>query len=197
MATSNPFIDDTDSDEFLTIPFTQLQPPNPKPHLQHIDFVTATAEPPANALPVSKKACFTDFYITAQFPSGIPRASHGHCPQCRTAITQATDAEHKLSRAHIDGLPRPQISAIDRSRMGLRYLAKYGWDVDKRTGLGRDEQGIAEPLKYKRYEDRLGIGAKKRDVRKKAQVKTFGARRIREMYAKEKREKTRLWEMFK
>ncbi|RMJ21906.1 G-patch domain protein, partial [Aspergillus sp. HF37] len=50
---------------------------------------------------------------------------------------------HQLCLAH----SHPP-SHLDRSRPGLRYLSAYGWDPDRRVGLGvPGREGIREPVK--------------------------------------------------
>ncbi|KAJ8609769.1 hypothetical protein MRB53_038918 [Persea americana] len=62
---------------------------------------------------------------------------------------------HQLSLAH----SHPP-SALDRSRKGLTYLHRHGWDEDARLGLGKDGNGILFPVKPKISVDKAGVGAK-------------------------------------
>lgn len=50
-------------------------------------------------------------------------------------------------------------SHLERSRPGLRYLSSYGWDPDRRLGLGASGQGIRIPIKPKVKANTAGLGA--------------------------------------
>ena len=47
-----------------------------------------------------------------------------------------------------------------KSAFGAKILAKYGWTDGK--GLGANEDGVAECVQVEKREDRVGIGAEKR-----------------------------------
>ncbi|KAL4729450.1 hypothetical protein ACLX1H_003870 [Fusarium chlamydosporum] len=81
------------------------------------------------------------------------------CPDCGLDVSSTTQPHeaalaHQVSLQHI----RPP-STLDRSRMGVRTLASQGWDVDAHEGLGRENDGMRYPIKVKKKEDKLGIGA--------------------------------------
>lgn len=63
-------------------------------------------------------------------------------------------------------LPRTHTpSSIDRSRMGLKYMEKYGFDVDARRGLGATGEGILHPIIPKEKRDNYGLGIKGKEAR--------------------------------
>ncbi|KAL2159927.1 hypothetical protein VTH06DRAFT_2060 [Thermothelomyces fergusii] len=95
---------------------------------------------------------------TTETAGGEEPSQPSTCPVCRLPLD--TDAgTHERTLAHQVCLPHSQPpSALDRTRMGLAYLAAYGWDPDSRKGLGAQQQGILYPVKARVKNDNLGLG---------------------------------------
>lgn len=97
--------------------------------------------------------------------------SKDHCEICNLPISSepgsdtnsdtSTSRPHEASLAHQVCLQHSHPpSHLDRTRAGLRYLSNYGWDPDRRLGLGATgREGILEPLKGRIKHDTVGLGA--------------------------------------
>ncbi|KAK3390417.1 hypothetical protein B0H63DRAFT_465557 [Podospora didyma] len=110
-----------------------------------------------------------DWYLSLVLPGDEKSASDDStkasttgpriCEICQGPFEDDTEEgkmRHHLSLTHQLSIHPP--SSIDRSRMGLAYLSKYGWDPDSRQGLGVEQQGILHPIKAKPKISNLGIG---------------------------------------
>lgn len=104
-------------------------------------------------------------YFAIVFPNGQPApasSAHPLCGDCGKPVNlddEDSKRTHFLSPVHQAALPRAPIpSAIDRTRMGLKYMQNYGWDVDARKGLGAEGKGILFPLRPKEKRDKFGLG---------------------------------------
>jgi hypothetical protein len=140
-------------------------------------LVTATATPGTGNTMQEK-------YLAIMFPNGPPPPkpqAYPACGICGEPVREQDPREHFLSPAHQAALPRAPIpSAIDRTRMGLKYMAKYGYDVDARVGLGASGQGMLFPLVPKEKRDKLGLGIDKKDHEKKKVLGGASAADVRE-----------------
>ena len=100
------------------------------------------------------------------------------CPVCNVPVS-TTLQEHEATLAHQVKVPHSHPpSALDRSRMGLRALKSQGWDPDARVGLGREGEGVRFPIKLKKKDDTLGIGAQKHQETKREQPKEEPPRKL-------------------
>lgn len=109
------------------------------------------------------------------------------CEVCRLPVDNADNAgevsssrTHEASFAHQVCLPHSHApSAIDRKRLGYRYLNSYGWDVDSRLGLGPQGHGIRAPVKAIAKNDTVGLGVGvKRDGTDATKTKTTTATKV-------------------
>lgn len=66
---------------------------------------------------------------------------------------------------------------IDRTRMGLKFMEKYGFDVDAGKGLGATEQGILHPITVKNKQNTWGLGMEKIIRKEKAERRAEKRRR--------------------
>ncbi len=174
---------------------------------QPIHFVPAAAPP--HTLPASAKVggrSIAEKYLAIVFPNGLPQpeaAAHPSCGICGAPVEKSTDRAHYLSPVHQAALPRAPIpSAIDRSRMGLKYLERHGFDVDARVGLGVSGQGMLFPIVPKEKRGRLGLGVEEKKVgREKGDgLVPKGARldagKVRKLAAVQKKKHEELHQMF-
>lgn len=131
-------------------------------------------------------------------PTPIPITHQVTCDICSLPYepTPAGRSAHESSFAHQSRLPHSHPpSALDRSRMGLKTLATYGWDPDARQGLGSAAQGIQFPIKGKKKDDHLGLGIEipKNGVPlPKKKEKLLDAKKVRKMQAEEKKKGERI-----
>jgi len=134
-----------------------------------IDFVPAAPKsPPLPAASTVDGASIAQKYLAIVFPKGLPTPkanAYPICGICEAPVKEPTDLAHYLGPAHQAALPRAPIpSGIDRTRMGLKYLEKHGFDVDARVGLGASGQGMLFPIMPKEKRDKLGLGVDKKQV---------------------------------
>lgn len=145
------------------------------------------------------------------FPNGQPQPepnAYPLCGICGEAVKETDHRIHFISPAHQAALPRaPTPSAIDRTRMGLKYMQNYGWDVDARIGLGARGEGMLFPLVPKEKRDKLGLGVDKnaeerrkgllrgRGVAKPGEIR-LDAGKIQKLAKVEKRKHDKLQRMF-
>lgn len=174
-----------------------------------IQFVSAVPEAPSTATP-SHGNTLAEKYLAIMFPNGQPPPrpeAYPACGICGEPVKEQDPRMHYLSPAHQAALPRTHIpSAIDRTRMGLKYMSKHGYDVDARLGLGASGQGMLFPLVPKEKRDKLGLGIDKKEHEKKralggasvADVKEgrLDAGKVRKMAKVEKKKHDKLQRMF-
>lgn len=178
--------------------------------------------------PASSGASVADMYLSLVLPeekkndeSEVTEGTRGTgssdanvCLVCNVRLGQENTAgseshgavnarqRHEASIAHQVCLEHSHPpSALDRSRMGLNYLASYGWDPDARRGLGPSGQGIQFPLKAKPKDDTLGLGLKvpkdlKSRVEKRKQPERLDAKKSRQVAEADKQKGQKLREMF-
>ncbi|AEO66924.1 uncharacterized protein THITE_31960, partial [Thermothielavioides terrestris NRRL 8126] len=171
-----------EDDDFDDVPLQHQRPFGAGLHRKPIAFVSATGESQLKSVddnaPADKpKTDVADLYLSMVLPEdsarsksappaasrtreddGQPPPSEETCAVCNLPVG-ADRASHEQSFAHQVCLPHSQPpSALDRSRMGLAYLAAYGWDPDARKGLGAAQQGIQYPIKPRPKDDNLGVG---------------------------------------
>ncbi|EUC46431.1 hypothetical protein COCMIDRAFT_92913 [Bipolaris oryzae ATCC 44560] len=137
-----------------------------------IQFVSSTPETQPAAASTNGKT-MAEKYLAIMFPNGQPQPepdAYPRCGICGEPVKESDQRIHYLSPAHQAALPRAPIpSAIDRTRMGLKYMEKHGFDVDARKGLGSSGQGMLFPLVPKEKRDKFGLGIdKKEHVKQKA-----------------------------
>ncbi|KAK3987879.1 protein pxr1 [Cladorrhinum sp. PSN332] len=128
-------------------------------------------------------------------PSKLAATEGEPCPVCQLPVSDADKETHEASFAHQVCLPHSHPpSAIDRTRMGLNYLATHGWDPDARKGLGFEQQGIQYPIKAKVKDDKLGLGIEipKGLPLPKEKERLLDAKQVRKMVAKDKKKAERL-----
>lgn len=165
-----------------TAPFTSHQAYGRGLWKNPITFVPAAPEvksTPSNAVDGQSIA---QKYLAIMFPNGQPTPEPDTYPLCGICGTPVRESDHRihfLSPAHQAALPRaPTPSAIDRTRMGLKYMQSYGWDVDARMGLGANGEGMLFPLVPKEKRDKLGLGVdRKAEERRKKLVNGVGVAR--------------------
>lgn len=199
----DPKRDDEDDDGISTKPFVD-QPAYGRGLWRFpIKFVPASSEPlPGPATPTLDPDSIAAKYLAIVFPNGQPppkpKSIFPICDICGAPISENDSRAHSLTIVHQISVPRvPPPSSIDRSRMGLRYMEKHGFDVDARMGLGATSQGILFPIipKEKRNTHGLGLQVKKGAVEKKAIVK-LDAGKVRKMAEADKKKDEKLRRMF-
>jgi hypothetical protein len=212
-----PSNEDTDEDshyddaDISTAPFTSHPAYGRGLWKNPIAFVAAAPElPPAPSKPVDGQS-IAQKYFAIMFPNGQPQTEPEAYPLCGICGEPVKETDHRihfLSPAHQAALPRtPVPSAIDRTRMGLKYMQNYGFDIDARVGLGARGEGMLFPLVPKEKRDKLGLGIdKKAEERRKGLAKGRGvaqageirldAGKIQKLAKVEKRKHARLQRMF-
>jgi hypothetical protein len=174
-----------------------------------IQFVSAAPDAPIEAAP-GNGSTLAEKYMAIMFPNGQPQPkpeAYPLCGICGQPVKEQDQRMHYLSPAHQAALPRAPIpSAIDRTRMGLKYMSKHGYDVDARVGLGAAGQGMLFPLMPKEKRDKFGLGIDKKEHEKKralggasaADVKEgkLDAGKIRKLATIEKKKHEKLQRMF-
>ncbi|KAF2691305.1 hypothetical protein K458DRAFT_382872 [Lentithecium fluviatile CBS 122367] len=172
-----------------------------------IKFVPAAPASPPNPSPSKVDgASIARMYLAIVFPNGRPQPKHDDspvCEVCKAPVKGDTEIAHYLSPVHQAALPRAPIpSGIDRTRMGLKYLEKHGFDVDARVGLGTSGQGRLFPIMLKEKRDKLGLGVDQEQVvREKKEglvpkpVK-LDAGKVRKLAAVQKKKHENLQRMF-
>ena len=202
----DPRFDDAD---VTTIPFAQQPAYGRGLWKNPIQFVSAAPDTPITAAP-GKGNTLAEKYMAIMFPNGQPQPkadAYPACGICGEPLKEQDQRIHFLSPAHQAALPRAPIpSAIDRTRMGLKYMSKHGYDVDARVGLGASGQGMLFPLVPKEKRDKFGLGIDKKQHEKKralggasaADVKEgrLDAGKVRKLAKVEKRKHDKLQRMF-
>lgn len=175
-----------------------------------ISFVQAAPEAPVLKTPTVDGQTIAEKYFAIMFPhghSGPEPEAYPLCGVCGQPAKESDPRIHYLSPAHQAALPRnPTPSGIDRTRMGLKYMEKYGYDLDARLGLGAAGEGMLYPLVPKEKRDKLGLGINKKDYEKKsalggasaADVKAgkLDAGKIKKLALVEKKKHEKLQRMF-
>ncbi|KAF1365042.1 hypothetical protein EJ07DRAFT_97125 [Lizonia empirigonia] len=204
----DPRYDDAD---VSTLPFTSHPAYGRGLWKNPIAFVAAAPSlPPAPTTPSSGQS-IAQKYLAIMFPNGQPQPepnAYPLCGICGEAVKETDHRIHFISPAHQAALPRaPTPSAIDRTRMGLKYIQNYGWDVDARMGLGARGEGMLFPLVPKEKRDKLGLGVDKkaeerrtsllrgRGVAKPGEIR-LDAGKIQKLAKVEKRKHDKLQRMF-
>ncbi|KAH6635384.1 hypothetical protein B0J18DRAFT_472492 [Chaetomium sp. MPI-SDFR-AT-0129] len=185
--------------------------PKPQPNVADIYLSMVLSEdsrsqsaPPSTTAPPPPKPS------TPAPNSDSPQGIEETCPVCRLPLTTPSDSSdkntdpskptpHTQSLAHQLCLPHSHPpSALDRTRMGLSYLAAHGWDPDARSGLGAAQQGIAYPVKAKVKDDVLGVGMvvskREKEGAKKNGGRLLDAGKVRKMVGEERRRGERIRE---
>lgn len=200
-----------DDEDISTAPFVQHPAYGRGLWKNPIQFVSAGADTPTPTDTSSAKGrTMAEHYLAIMFPNGQPQPkpdAYPRCSICGEPVKAADQRIHYLSPAHQAALPLAPIpSAIDRSRMGLKYMERHGFDVDARVGLGANGQGMLFPLVPKEKRDKLGLGIDKKDHEKKvslggasaADIKAgkLDSGKIRKLAQVEKRRHEKLQRMF-
>ncbi|KAG8527479.1 uncharacterized protein KY384_007631 [Bacidia gigantensis] len=125
------------------------------------------------------------------------------CDICNQPIEASEDSKaaplecHDLSLAHQVCLQHSYPpSHLDRNRQGLKYLSSYGWDPDRRVGLGAAGEGIRAPVKVKVKKDTVGLGMKVPEGKQVIAPVSLDAGKVRKREELERRRGKRLQEMF-
>jgi hypothetical protein len=173
----DPRYDDTD---VSTVPFVQHPAYGCGRWKNPIQFVSAASDTPKPApIPINGRT-MAEQYLAIMFPNGQPQPkpeAYPACGICGEPVKETDQRTHYLSPAHQAALPRAHVpSSIDRTRMGLKYMSKHGYDVDARVGLGASGQGMLFPLVPKEKRDKLGLGIDKKEHEKKRSL--GGASRV-------------------
>ncbi|KAF1941826.1 hypothetical protein EJ02DRAFT_454810 [Clathrospora elynae] len=161
-----------DDPDISTIPFVEQRAFGRGLWKRPINFISSAPEVQP-AAPSTNGKTMAEKYLAIMFPNGQPQPkpeAYPRCGICGEPVRESDQRIHYLSPAHQAALPRAPIpSAIDRTRMGLKYMEKHGYDVDARKGLGSSGQGMLFPLVPKEKRDKLGLGIdKKEHVKRKA-----------------------------
>lgn len=145
--------------------------------------------------------------------TGATSSSGQVCEVCRLPIDNPSEVSssksHEASFAHQVCLPHSHApSAIDRKRLGYRYLRSYGWDVDSRLGLGPQGHGIRAPLQPGVKNNTVGLGVGDnidiKDATKttaatkvtKSKKETLNSKQVRQRAAQDKKKDEKLKQMF-
>lgn len=133
----------------------------------------------------------------------------GSCAVCRFPILGSDKSNpHESSVAHQVCLPHTHPpSALDRRRKGISILQAYGWDPDKRRGLGAAGEGILHPIQPKEKRDTIGLGVgtsmdserssgRKKGPEAKKPVTKLHAGKVKKLELEGKRKDERLRQMF-
>lgn len=161
-------------DDISTAPFTTHKAYGRGLWRNPIAFVPAASEvKPASSKPVDGQS-IAQKYLAIMFPNGQPTPephTYPICGICGEPVKESDHRIHFLSTVHQAALPRAPIpSAIDRTRMGLKYMQNYGWDVDARMGLGARGEGMLFPLMPKEKRDKLGLGVNMKDEERRKRL---------------------------
>ncbi|KAK8227840.1 hypothetical protein BKA81DRAFT_346665 [Phyllosticta paracitricarpa] len=150
------------------------------------------------SVPTQPAASTTVAAATSTPPPSSAAAEPGTCPSCKLPILPGHEATitHQISLQH----SHPP-SAIERSRKGLAYLRKHGWDPDSRQGLGAGGKGVLYPVKVKEKKDKLGVGvtaaqAQAKTRKEETKVKKLDAGGVRRKEEEDKKRRERLQRMF-
>jgi hypothetical protein len=201
----DPRYDDAD---ISTAPFVQHQAYGRRLWMRPINFVPAAPTSPTLSPTPSKVdgPSIAEQYLAIVFPNGRPQPEvdpYPPCEVCGVPVKDPTDQAHYVSIIHQAALPRAPIpSSIDRTRMGLKYMEKYGFDVDARVGLGANGQGILFPIMPKQKRDKLGLGVDKKQVERERReglvpkVVKLDAGKMRKLAAVQKKKHADLQKMF-
>lgn len=193
--------------DISTAPFVQQPAFGRQLWKNPIQFVPARPTSPTLS-PVSKAdgRSIAEKYLAIVLPNGSSQPkpdAYPLCGICGAPVKEASDRAHFLSHAHQAALPRTPIpSGIDRTRMGLKYLEKHGFDVDARVGLGASGQGRLFPIVPREKRDRLGLGVDRKQVereRKEAlapEHAKLDAGKVRKLAAVQNKRHERLQKMF-
>ncbi|KAH7385705.1 hypothetical protein BKA66DRAFT_416451 [Pyrenochaeta sp. MPI-SDFR-AT-0127] len=201
--------EDDDAD-ISTVPFVQQSVYGRGLWKNPISFVSAASELSPPIASSTNGKTMAEKYLAIMFPNGQPQPkpeAYPLCGICGAPVIEADQRIHYLSPTHQAALPRAPIpSAIDRTRMGLKYMEKHGYDVDARVGLGATGQGMLFPLVPKEKRDKLGLGIDKKEHTKKRalggatafEVKEgkLDAGKVRKLEKVEKRKHDKLQRMF-
>ncbi|RAK99397.1 putative G-patch domain protein [Aspergillus ibericus CBS 121593] len=180
--------------------------PSPQPRSQSQPIPTATSTSSSTTSSAPSPSPNTE---PQQQPSpDKPTTDIDICPICNLPTTTPSSSSNPHTHPHEATLPH-QLSLphshppshLDRTRPGLRYLAAYGWDPDKRIGLGAPgREGIREPVKGKLKEDTVGLGAVVPEIKDKhkgkGRVEKLNAKEVRKKQMEERRKGERMREMF-
>lgn len=164
----DPRYDDAD---VSTIPFVQQPAYGRGLWKNPVRFVSAASDTPSATKTPTTGLTMAAKYLAIVFPNGQSQPkpeAYPACSICGQPVTETDQRTHYLLPAHQAALPQaPTPSAIDRTRMGLKYMSKHGYDVDARVGLGASGQGMLFPLVPKEKRDKLGLGIDKKEHEKK------------------------------
>lgn len=119
-----------------------------------------------------------------QLPLSSPSPSPADAASSTIRTTRTRTAPHESSLAHQVCLAHSHPpSHLDPRNRGFRYLALYGWNPNRRQGLGPSGDGRLYPVKTQVKNDTVGIGVKRPEAGELAEMKA------REKEEREKRKK--------
>ncbi|KAF2638065.1 hypothetical protein P280DRAFT_471723 [Massarina eburnea CBS 473.64] len=157
-----------DDADVSTLPFVQHPAYGRGLWRNPVNFVRAASTSPPPAAAPSKAKSLAEAYLAIVLPNNNPAPkpdAYPICGVCNAPVLENDDRAHYLSPVHQGALPTaPAPSAIDRTRMGLKYLEKHGFDVDARVGLGASGQGRLFPIMPKEKRDKLGLGVDRKRI---------------------------------
>ena len=174
----DPRYDDAD---ISTIPFVQ-QPADGRGLWKNpISFVSAARELPPQTTGSTNGRTMAEKYLAIMFPNGQPQPkleAYPLCGICGEPVKETDQRIHYLSPTHQAALPRAPIpSAIDRTRMGLKYMEdKFVLGIDKKEHTKKRALGGASVADVK--EGKLDAGK----VRKLATVEKKKHERLQRMF---------------
>lgn len=207
------FADDPryDDSDISTVPFVEQPAFGRGLWKKPVSFVPEGAERPSPTKGLTPDGrTMAEAYAAIFLPNGPPQPKPPAgplCDVCGCPVTEKNQRDHYLSLSHQLALPRAPIpSAIDRTRMGLKYMEKHGYDVDAQKGLGATGEGMLYPIVPKEKRDKFGLGINVEEHTKKkalggasaADVKQgkLDAGKVRKLAAVEKKRHEKLQRAF-
>ncbi|KAF2189605.1 hypothetical protein K469DRAFT_723543 [Zopfia rhizophila CBS 207.26] len=199
---------DSDDDAY-TIPFIDQRVFGAGLKRKRVAFVPASSTSATTVALEQEGLSFAERYLAIVYPNSTtistsstlapePEIAKPVCDICNCPTGNTTTVPHEASLAHqvcLEHIYPP--SGIDRTRKGLAYLEKQGWDVDARKGLGAKGDGLLFPLKPKEKRDTAGLGVQlKKDAVVKKNEAQLDAGKIRKKEVEDKKKAKKLHDLF-
>lgn len=204
-------------DETYTVPLRDQRVFGAGIKKQRVNFVPSSTSLSATTPSTpSSGSSIADRYLSIVLAKGTePERSHSApppatettdtpaplCDVCNLPLQPGSHAApHEASLAHQVCLEHSHPpSAIDRSRKGLSFLQAYGWDPDKRVGLGAGGEGMLHPIQVKEKRDTVGLGANVKPGKGpvvKQKVQKLNAKEVRKKEEEGRKRSEKLKKMF-
>ncbi|KAF2077062.1 hypothetical protein CYY_001629 [Polysphondylium violaceum] len=127
------------------------------------DFYRKSVEHSSTVQPLyyRNKQCYVDQSTTAGDDSNNSNKSF-YCPECEIDVTSSyvehiTSTIHNVSVREKANFKPKKYYHISSQNVGYKMLKdSYGWTEEQ--GLGRDNQGVLDPIKVVKKNDKLGVG---------------------------------------